>query len=199
MSKHHLIITGTGRAGTTLLVQLLTSLGLDTGFTNTTDHVSPYARAGMEFPHDHPNAPYILKTPGFCDFLDDWLRSADVVVDHAIVPMRDLRSAAESRRYVMRATPPEGHINGIVPGGLWNTQDPDMQEFALLASFQSLFLALAKHDIPVTLLDFPRFANDPDYLYRKIQAHLKATTYERFLKAFQHVVNPALIHEFSRS
>jgi len=28
----HVLITGTGRAGTSLLVQILTELGLDTGF-----------------------------------------------------------------------------------------------------------------------------------------------------------------------
>lgn len=32
MPKHHIIISGTGRAGTTFLVQLLTELELDTGF-----------------------------------------------------------------------------------------------------------------------------------------------------------------------
>lgn len=196
MPKHHLVITGTGRAGTTLLVQVFTSLGLDTGFANTVDHVAPYARAGMEFPHDHPHAPYILKAPAFCDILDGWLKIADVVIDHAIVPMRDLKSVAESRRHVMRTTPPHGRIDGIVPGGLWNTQQPDMQEAALLASLQKLFLALTRHDIPVTLLDFPRFANDPEYLYRKIQAHLNGATYERFLANFKLVVNRALIHEF---
>ncbi|MGO8710482.1 MAG: hypothetical protein ACLQUZ_00180 [Rhizomicrobium sp.] len=36
MSRHHVIISGTGRAGTTFLVQLLTALKLDTGYYNPT-------------------------------------------------------------------------------------------------------------------------------------------------------------------
>ena len=32
--RHHVIITGTGRAGTTFLMELLTNLGLDTGFNS---------------------------------------------------------------------------------------------------------------------------------------------------------------------
>ena len=34
MAKRHLIISGTGRAGTTFLVQLLTVLKRDTGFAS---------------------------------------------------------------------------------------------------------------------------------------------------------------------
>ena len=32
---HKVIITGTGRAGTTFLMQLLTAIGLDTGFVSS--------------------------------------------------------------------------------------------------------------------------------------------------------------------
>ena len=48
--RRHLVITGIGRCGTTFLVELLTYLGLDTGFDPASvrsgiDHV---ARAGLE-------------------------------------------------------------------------------------------------------------------------------------------------------
>lgn len=36
MGKRHIIISGTGRAGATFLVQLFTALGIDTGFTDLT-------------------------------------------------------------------------------------------------------------------------------------------------------------------
>ncbi len=48
---HKVIITGTGRAGTTFLVQLLTELGLDTGYTRRTwsrDYFE-HCDAGLEF------------------------------------------------------------------------------------------------------------------------------------------------------
>lgn len=46
----HIIISGTGRAGTTFLVQYLTAVGLNTGFSieeavNNADHIS---HAGLE-------------------------------------------------------------------------------------------------------------------------------------------------------
>jgi hypothetical protein len=196
MAKHHLIITGTGRAGTTLLVQLLTDLGLDTGFTNIRDHIHPYARAGMEFQYNHPNAPYILKTPAFCDVLDEWITRTGVVIDHAIVPTRNLRAAAESRRYVTQMTPPEARLGTVVIGGLWNTSDPAQQEAALLGSLRKLDLALSKHKIPSTRPEFPRFERDPRYLYDQIQRHLGGITYARFTESFARVVDSSLIHEF---
>jgi hypothetical protein len=47
--RHHAVITGTGRAGTTFLVDLLTHLGLDTGYsTNTLDQFKyKNPRAGL--------------------------------------------------------------------------------------------------------------------------------------------------------
>jgi hypothetical protein len=49
MAKHHVIISGTGRAGTTCLVQVLTALGLDTGFADLTSAVHANCHAGMEW------------------------------------------------------------------------------------------------------------------------------------------------------
>ena len=69
--KHHVIISGTGRAGTTFLVQLLTALGLDTGFDSPTSGIFENCRAGMEWDLRHPNAPYIIKNPWLCDYLHE--------------------------------------------------------------------------------------------------------------------------------
>ena len=41
MAASHVVISGTGRAGTTFLVQLLTHLGLDTGFDPHTMEALP--------------------------------------------------------------------------------------------------------------------------------------------------------------
>jgi hypothetical protein len=62
MSKHHVIISGTGRAGTTFLVQLLTELGLDTGFPDAHSQIFPNCNAGMEYDIRDPKAPYIVKS-----------------------------------------------------------------------------------------------------------------------------------------
>ena len=104
MAKHHVIISGTGRAGTTCLVQVLTALGLDTGFTDLTSAVHANCHAGMEWNISHPNAPYFIKSPWLCDALEDVLEHEDMVIDHALIPMRDLYTAAESRRDVTART-----------------------------------------------------------------------------------------------
>ena len=41
MKKNKILVTGTGRAGTTLLMKLFTDLGLDTGFTQKVANNSP--------------------------------------------------------------------------------------------------------------------------------------------------------------
>src|SRR5215831_18269185 len=125
--RHHVVISGTGRAGTTFLVQLLTDLGLDTGFDSPTSGIYPNCNAGMERDLREPNAPYIVKSPWMCDYLDEVIRNRQVVIDHAVIPMRDLYSAAESRRNVAR----NAGVNGLlrdVPGGLWHTTVPEEQE-----------------------------------------------------------------------
>ena len=194
--KHHVIISGTGRAGTTFLVQLLTALGLDTGFPDPESGIYANCNAGMELDLRQPEAPYIVKSPYICDYLDEVMRSGRVVIDHAIVPMRDLFAAAESRRDVSSRSnlpvPPDR-----VAGGLWNTTRPDDQEAVLTQQFYKLFIALAEHDIPVTLLHFPRLATDADYLYGKLSFLLSNMPRGAFLRGFGSVSKPDLIHDFS--
>jgi hypothetical protein len=198
MPRHHLIISGTGRAGTTFLVQLLTELGLDTGFANSHAQIYENANAGMEFDIRNPNAPYIIKSPGLCDYLDDALQGDEIIVDYAIIPMRDLYSAAQSRRHVTSKADPN---LAVVPGGLWPTekigsQEAKDQEWILAEKLYKLMYTLAKHDIPVFLLLFPRFAGDPEYLYQKLKFIVADIPYDTFLRAFQAISKPELVHDF---
>src|SRR5687767_2254960 len=156
MSKRHIIISGTGRNGTTFLVQLFTALGLNTGFADLTSDVHTNCDAGMEWDIRRPDAPYIIKSPFLCDYLDEALEGGNVVIEHAIIPMRDLFSAAESRRDVTRRTDKKLFSDGI-PGGLWRAEKPELQEAALATLFHNLIHTAAKRDIPITLLYFPRF------------------------------------------
>ena len=193
MPKHHMIISGTGRAGTTFLVQLLTELGFDTGFKKGKS-VDPNSHAGMELDIRDPNAPYVIKSPWLCDYLDDVLENGDIVVDQAIVPMRDLYAAAQSRREVTRKAQSG---NSEVPGGLWHTKNPEDQETILVTQLYKLFFALAKHNVPLVLLLFPRLVKDPKYLYQKIGFLLGDIKYDRFLEAFQSISRPELVHDFT--
>jgi hypothetical protein len=197
MSRRHVIISGTGRAGTTALVQLLTDLGLDTGFTDLSSGLFEFASAGMSLDIRRPDAPYIIKSPWLCDYLDEVLQGGDVIIDHAIVPVRDLYSAAESRRVVTEKADRSIYPDSV-PGGLWHTEDPARQEAVLAGQLYKLVYAIAKHEIPLTLLYFPKFIYDPEYLYKQILFVLKDVDYDSFLRAFQRVMRPELVHNFER-
>jgi hypothetical protein len=196
VARHHVVISGTGRAGTTFLVQILTALGLDTGFKDLTSGVFENCNAGMEKDICQPDAPYIIKSPHLCDTLDRVLASGDIVIDHAIVPVRDLFSAAQSRRAVSLKSagvdPPHE-----VPGGLWEAEAAlGQQEQALAHKLFELMHTVAKWDIPLTLLHFPRMVNDPEYLYAKLRFLVGDASFETFLTLFESVAKPALVHTF---
>jgi hypothetical protein len=196
MAKTHLIISGTGRSGTTFLVQLFTMLGLDTGFADLASAMFANCNAGMEWDIRRPDAPYIIKSPWLCDYLDEVLTGEEIIVEHAIVPVRDLFSAAQSRREVTSRTDPTDFPDGIL-GGLWHTDTPEQQEQVLASQLYKLIYVLAKRDIPMTLLYFPRIIHDPEYLYRKIAFALNGVSFERFRAVFGEVAQPQLVHDFA--
>lgn len=198
MSRHHVIITGTGRNGTTFLMQLYTALGLPTGFPSPSAAIYAHCNAGMEWDIRRNDAPYIVKDPQLCDLLPAILDQSDIVIDHAVIPIRHLYSAAESRRDVSRRTdarlfpPTQG-----IPGGLWHTKAPQHQELILALQLYKILFTLAERDIPITLLHFPRFIHDPEYLYRKLEHTLQHIEFERFAWVFGQIAQPALVHDFA--
>ena len=127
--------------------------------------------------------------------LEAVLRDRSVVVDHAIVPIRNLYAAAESRRNVtLRSGTSFG--SGEVPGGLWLTSRPDQQESVLAVQFHQLMLTITAFEIPITMLQFPRLIKDPNYLWEKLAPLLDGIGPEHFAAAFRRVVRPELIHNF---
>ncbi len=193
MPRHHVIISGTGRAGTTFLVQLFTALGLDTGFSSPGDGIFPECDAGMEKDLSDPNAPYIVKSPHLCLTLEALLSQKIVVIDHAIIPVRKLEHAAESRRRVSRRNNPSNPTS--VNGGLWGTDNPALQEDVLSRRFHDLVHALVSHEVPTTFVHFPRIVTDADYLYRMLRSGvLSCVAWTDFRAAFERVTRPDLVH-----
>ena len=96
----HIIISGTGRAGTTLLVQLFTHLGFDTGFgrADSLRCIDSLSHAGLEHSLRQKLLPHVIKSPWLVDELPDALAKGTLPISAAIVPIRQLSAAAESRR-----------------------------------------------------------------------------------------------------
>lgn len=164
--RKHVVISGTVRTGTTFLVRLLGVMGLNIG--NNQYYVN--CEAGLESDRADEKAPDIVKNPWLCENLDAILAKKQISIEHLIVPVRDLYSAAENRRDVMRRAkdfqiPMEG-----ISGGFWGSKDPDDQEHILALRIYNLIRTPVKYDLKLTLLDFPRIVNDQN-LFSYLEVH----------------------------
>ncbi len=199
--RGHIIISGTGRAGTTLLVQLFTVLGFDTGYSlsDISEKIDTISNAGLEPDLKRDRLPQVVKSPRISEHMAEWLARDDFQVEAVIIPMRDIFSAAESRRRVTSEAQraglrkPKKHA-----GGLWQTSNPKDQERQLALQFYQLLYPLIEHEIPVHFLHFPRFTSDPGYLFAQLETVFASRNIDhaRLVEAMQQVVRPDLIHSF---
>ncbi len=204
MSKSHVVIAGTGRAGTTLLVQLFTKLGLDTGFSEEDfkNKIDPVSHGGLEVNlegTDFEQLPYLIKSPYFYQFADKILNNPKTPIDHVIIPVRNLEDATKSRIRVQEYHEKESGLklkSDLVPGGLVMTDSIINQEVVLARQLTLLIKSLAKSGVPHTFLAFPTFANNPDYLYKAVKFLIPNTSFEVFLEIFQGIVDLGKIHDF---
>lgn len=211
--KRHVVISGTGRAGTTFLVELLTNLGLDTGYEkNQLERKKDWiGKAGLEHNLRNKNCPYIVKDPLFCDYAEQALNNKTIEIEYVIVPIRDLSDAAESRRHVTKSGLSKlttinrvKHYLGLnkrnFKGGLWHTGSfkKGNQEFVLLNQFYKLMFALSNSDIRITCIQFPRSVKDGIYLFEKLKPILRNIDLDSFMVVFNNTVDLKLVHNFSK-
>lgn len=153
----HIIVTGTGASGTTFLMDVFAEMGLDTHYQA--------GHASFEF-HDQCACPLpkIIKRPQFCEDLDCWL-NAGLIVDHAVVLVRSLEDAAESRRLVYQR---DGQG---ADGSLFGTTCPEEQTKALARLLGQLLSTLANRKVRHSFLDYEAIkSNDTDYLFHRLKA-----------------------------
>lgn len=184
-----IVIAGTGRAGTTLLVQVLSDLGLDTGFDPSAP-IDPRVSAGLERSLVGPDVPRIVKSPHLSRTLGALLDDGAVRVDHVIIPIRALDVAAASR---IRNTKYGSDLHTW--GGLLGTNRATRQPDALALMLADLLFTIARYDLDHTLLLFPRFATDSTYLHEKLSFLAPEITADRWQAALSDRANPGLIHE----
>lgn len=199
--REKILITGTGRAGTTLLVQLFTVLDFDTGYSvdEAMTDIDPISKAGLERLDTGPDSPYVIKSPIYADLLPQLLQDQRLHLRATILPMRDLYAAAQSRRRVTaEAIGAGGAPDDEHPGGLWLTRSPEEQEAKLAAQFYKIMHTLTTFGVTPITLEFPRFARDEAYLHQRLLPVLRQHGVSRreFRSAFAKVVQTERIHEF---
>ena len=178
------------------MVRLLSELGEETGFENSEQGINQISHAGLEVDILSAPMPRLVKSPFACDNLALALERKLYRVEHCLVPMRDLFSAAESRRRISRLHGNSG-ANQVL-GGLWDVDKPDDQENVLARKFYQLMLTLARFNIPLTLLDFPRLVNDGEYLWKCLSPVFPKIRNSDFDSAFNDLVRPEWVHQLER-
>lgn len=172
----HLVISGTGRAGTTFLVQWLAASGLDIGTFGDGDYFAD-ARAGLErrlLPD--VDLPHVVKDPWLWTYLHR-VDLAATPVDVLVVPVRDLHDAAMSRVARERAALPgwDASVHGFTPGGVIYSLDAADQERLLAVGFHHLLAWAVANDLPTVLLSYPRLVRDADYATDRLRPWLPDT------------------------
>ncbi|MEP6623255.1 MAG: hypothetical protein ABJC79_02350 [Acidimicrobiia bacterium] len=188
-ARGKVVIAGTGRAGTTLLVQVLTELGLDTGY-DASAPIDERVNAGLERSVVGDDAPWIVKSPQLSRSLGAILDAGSVRVDHVIIPIRDIDVAAASR---VRNTRYGSDLHTW--GGLLGTNRATRQRDALNGMLADLLFTIARYDLPHTLLLFPRFTTDWEYTHRQLSFLAPELPATRWRDALERWVKPGLIHE----
>jgi hypothetical protein len=105
--QHHRLITGTGRAGTSLLVRVLDACGFEIEISRHHDSVfwDEKANAGIEsIPVVGDDHPYVVKSPFSYQFIRELLARPDIKLDGVLLPVRELTEAVASRVILDLAT-----------------------------------------------------------------------------------------------
>jgi hypothetical protein len=135
------------------------------------------ARAGLERRLSaDPTTPYVVKDPwlfAYCDQLD----MSTIHIDTLIVPMRGLMSAAESRVHQERMALSEqtpardfaaAQVAAGTVGGVLYSLDVVDQARLLAVAFHNLLEWAVRNELPLVLLEFPRLAEDREYLMERL-------------------------------
>jgi hypothetical protein len=205
--RQHLLIAGTGRAGTSFLVRFLTDLGLDTHVSRCGDGGwDQAARAGLE--NSAPwsaDLPHVLKSPWAYQFIEETLADPAIEIEAVIIPTRDLIDAAASRtivelRDIHQRAPWMAGIRrtwedwGLTSGGTVFSLNPIDQARLLAVGFHRLVERLVQADVPIIFLAFPRLVEEADYLFDKLKPVLPAEiTREQARRSHQSIADPDLV------
>lgn len=199
-----MLISGTGRAGTTALVQYFTVLGFDTGFTleQTRTRINPISQAGLEHSLGSQRLPYVAKSPYFTENLGGFLDRGQIAVKAVVIPVRGLFEAAESRRVASRRAQEAGLDPFRQAGGVTfrAKRNPARQEERLAVQLHKLLHAVARHHVTTYLVPFPEFVSDEAALHRALAPLLEehGVSRDEHGRAHAEVARPDLVNTYER-
>ena len=171
-----ILISGTGRCGTTFLIKIFSFLEFDTGFTKENYRNFIYnlgnCKEGMESHHSINR--YIIKSPHYLEYINKILK--EVKIKMFIIPVRNFNDSAESRV----------KNKEYDKGGLWNARNKEEQITYYHKIISEYILLIAKHEIPTLFLDFDKMISDKVYLFNKLNVILseKNITFEQFASVY---------------
>lgn len=167
-----ILVSGTGRSGTTFLIILYTLLGLDTGFdeSNYENEIYSECNSGMERGY---NSPYsIIKNPEFIFQISEII-SSGIEIECVIIPIREYEKSARSRV-----------SHGHNAGGLWHANNQEEQVNYYHKIMAEYLVNMVDYNIPTIFLSFEQMVSSPEYLYFKLRPTLKNISYDEFLVAY---------------
>jgi hypothetical protein len=189
VTKGKIIITGTGRAGTSFLMVLLTRLGQDTGYKPYIEDFNEKIRAGCEYKIFSTDikrqqkllnsAPRILKHPKFSYKLGPMLKKNLIKVDHIIVPVRNIKDAAKSRQKA---------------GLSWKIKGLASQEQVLAWALGKITETALEYNLPITYIKYPKLIQDPDYCYSQLSTVFKLNR-KKFNKVFANLAGAETVKQ----
>ncbi len=153
-----ILITGTGRCGTTFLIKLFSFLDFNTGYdrTNYKKSISSNCNSGME--RNYTANYYILKSPLFINNIEDIVKDTSIKIKTVIIPIRDLKMAANSRVKYEKSN-----------GGLWNATD-ELSQINFYKNILTNYIVIStKYNINTIFIDFDKMINDKIYLFNKLK------------------------------
>ena len=172
--KGKILITGTGRCGTTFLMILFTLLGLGTGYDPEKYHEAIFTNcnSGLEKNRITKNQ-RVYKNPKFLHEIGTLSMNLKII-GCVIIPMRNYEDAAKSRFKI--------GINE--PGGLWEATNVEEQITFYNKIISDYILQMVRWSIPTIFLDFDKMINSPQYLYTQLLPILDKISYDAFEIAY---------------
>lgn len=173
------IVTGGGRCGTTAFMRFIQKAkGMDSCVSdaivneNATLVYTKRTAAGYEYtlnptspPEVFEYCPDFIKAPTFCINLNSLILGNKVDPKHVFVLIRDYKKAAKSRIDNGLHWLSFRHVNQCDS----KYDDFKNQEIFMQRAIGVLFCTISKFDIPHTIIRFPDFVNNKDYLHKKLK------------------------------